>query len=78
MQPRYPKLKVEAALKKSEEDSVIKPVQFTQWAAPHSLCCKSDGSSHICGDHKVILNRVAKTDTYPFPNIEGLLKDGPG
>ena len=39
---------------------------------------KSDGSSHNCGDHKVTLNSAAKTDTYPFPNIEGLFKDGPG
>ena len=56
--------KVEAALKKLEEDDVIKPVQFSQWAAPIVPVVKPDGSIRICGDYKVTLNRVAKTDTY--------------
>ena len=64
--------KVEAALKKLEKDDVIKPVQFSQWAAPIVPVVKPDGSIRICGDYKVTLNRVAKTDTYPLPKIEDL------
>ena len=62
--------KVEAALKKFEADGVIKPVQFSQWAAPIVPVVKSDGSVCICGDYKVTLNCVAKTDTYTLPKIE--------
>ena len=58
---------VEAALKKLEADGVIKPVQFSQWAAPIVPVVKSDGSVRICGDYKVTLNCAAKTDTYALP-----------
>ena len=62
--------KVEETLKKLEEDDVIKPVQFSQWTALIVPFVKPDGSIRICGDYKVTLNRVAKTDTYPLPTIE--------
>ena len=31
---------------------------------------KSDGSIRICGDYKVTVNREAKLDKYPIPNID--------
>ena len=31
---------------------------------------KSDGSIQICGDYKVTVNREAKLDKYPIPNID--------
>ena len=79
MQPRFYKAsavlyalqpKVEAALKKLEANGVIKPVQFSQWVAPIVPVVKSGGSVCICGDYKVTLNCVAKTDTYTLPKIE--------
>ena len=33
---------------------------------------KKDGSVRICGDYKVTVNQVAKTDTYPLPQIKDL------
>ena len=64
--------KVEAALRKLEEDGVIKPVQFSKWAAPIVPVVKPDGSVRICGDYRVTLNCAANTVTYPLPKIEDL------
>ena len=64
--------KVEAQLDKLEAAGIIKPVQFSQWAAPIVPVLKRDGSIRICGDYKVTINLAAKTDTYPLPKIEDL------
>ena len=59
---------MEATLRKLETDGVIKPVQFSKWAAPIVPVLKPDGSVRICGDYKVTLNQ----DTYPLLKIEDL------
>ena len=64
--------KVEAQLDKLEAAGIIRPVQFSQWAAPIVPVLKRDGSIRICGDYKVTVNLAAKTDTYPLPKIEDL------
>ena len=64
--------KVEAQLDKLEAVGIIKPVQFSQWAAPIVPMLKHDGSIRIYGDYKVTVNLAAKTDTYPLPKIEEL------
>lgn len=33
----------------------------------------SHGSIRICGDYKVLINKVAKHDKYPVPKTEDLL-----
>ena len=62
--------------KKVEEElqslGVIQPIQFSDWAAPIVPVMKSDGSVRICGDYKVAMNRDAKLDQYPIPQIEEL------
>ena len=52
--------KVEAQLDKLEAAGIIKPVQFSQWAAPIVPVLKRDGSIRICGDYKVTVNLAAK------------------
>ena len=62
--------KVEAELDRLQRQGVIEPVQFADWAAPIVPVVKLDGTIRICGDYKVTVNRVAKTDAYPLPRIE--------
>ncbi|XP_048247554.1 uncharacterized protein K02A2.6-like [Haliotis rufescens] len=65
--------KVENELERLEQQGVIKPVQYSEWAAPTVPVLKSDQSSvRICGDYKLTVNQVAKPDCYPIPRIEDL------
>ena len=64
--------KVEAELERLQQDNIIEPVQFCEWAAPIVPVVKGDGSVRICGDYKVTVNRAAKIDKYPLPRIDDL------
>ena len=65
--------KVEKELHRLEEQGVIAPVEFSDWAAPIVPVVKKDGSIRICGDYRLTVNCVAKLETYPLPRIEDLL-----
>ncbi len=45
---------------------------FSEWAAPIVPVVKRDGNVRICGDYKLIVNTVLKTDPYPLPRIEDI------
>lgn len=64
--------KVEDELVRLERDGIIRPRQFSEWAAPIVPVLKSDGSVRICGDYKITANRAVKVDTHPIPRIEDL------
>ena len=64
--------KVEKELSRLQEQGVIQPVQFSDWAAPVVPVIKKDGTIRLCGDYKVTVNTVAKPDTYPLPRIEDI------
>jgi len=66
------KVQVEAEIDRLVKEGVIKPVQFSEWAAPVVPVLKRDGSVRLCRDYKLTVNRAAKTDTYPLPRIEDL------
>ena len=66
------KKKVEYELDRLEAEGVISPVRFSDWATPIVPVAKRDGSVRICGDYKVTLNQVLKTEVYPLPRIEEL------
>ena len=51
---------------------MIRPVRFSDWAAPIVPVMKGDGRVRICGDYKVTINRAAKLEKYPIPQIEEL------
>ena len=64
--------KVETELQCLQDESVIEPVQFSQWATPIVPVVKQDGTVRICGDYKATINRALKSEVYPLPRIEDL------
>ena len=64
---------IEKELDRLENEGIIKPIQFADWAAPIVPVLKSDGKSvRICGDFKVTVNQAAKVNKYPVPKIQDL------
>ena len=59
--------KVEQELEHLEKQGIIKPVDFSNWAAPIVPVLRKDGSVCICGDYKLTVNQTAKLETYPLP-----------
>ena len=64
--------RVEHTLTQLEEQGVIEPVEFADWAAPIVPVVKKDDSIRICGDYKLTVNQAAKVDTHPLPLIDDL------
>ena len=64
--------KVKQELECLQEQGVIEPVQFSDWAAPVVPVLKKGGSVRLCGDYKVTVNKAAKVDQYPLPRIDDL------
>ena len=52
--------KVEHELERSENQGVITPVQFSEWAMPIVPVVKSDGTVRVCGDYKLTVNKCQK------------------
>ena len=48
--------KVEEELERLQALGVIRPVQFSDWAAPVVPVMKSDGRIRLCGDYKITVN----------------------
>ena len=64
--------KVEQELAHLQNNGMISPVCFSDWAAPIVPVVKNDGTIYICGDYKATANLVAKQDSYPLPRVEDL------
>ena len=54
--------KVEEELDRLQSLGVIRPVQFSDWAAPIVPVMKKDGRVRICGDYKITINRAAEVE----------------
>ncbi|GBP96484.1 hypothetical protein EVAR_62051_1 [Eumeta japonica] len=66
------KPKVDEALDKLLETSILKNVNHSDYATPITPLLKSDGTVRVCGDYNVTLNKVLHIDRYPLPRIEEL------
>ena len=64
--------KVDAELDRLLEDGVIKPVEFSDYAAPIVPVLRANGRIRICGDYKLTVNKVVLANKHPIPNIEDL------
>ena len=70
--PLAMRAKVESELDRLQEEGVIRPVEFSEWAAPIVPVLKASGDIRICGDYKVTINQAVKVDKYPIQNIDDL------
>lgn len=65
------KTAVSAELDRLEEMNIIKKVTYSKWASPIVVVERGYGEKRkvrICGDYKVSVNQVARTEHYPLPN----------
>ncbi|XP_039618275.1 uncharacterized protein K02A2.6-like [Polypterus senegalus] len=62
--------KVEAELQRLEREGILTKVEWYEWATPIVPVVKGDGTVRICGDFKVTVNPVLKTEQYPLPRID--------
>ena len=65
--------KVDKELDRLVDEGIVDQVQYSDWACPIVPIVKPDGSIRVCGDYKVMLNKVSKLDHYPIPKIQDLL-----
>ena len=63
---------VGAELNRLENDGVIERVSHSDRATPIVVVRKPTGKVRICGDFKVTLNPMLKSDVHPFPLPEEL------
>ena len=61
--------KEEEELQRLEQDQVIEPVKYSDWAAPIVPVLKPNGQVRICGDYKVTVNKAFKAVTGPNPHL---------
>lgn len=61
---------VENELARMEREGIIKPVDVSEWETPLVCVPKADGSVRLCGDYKVTVNKVIRTDKCPVPTPE--------
>ena len=62
--------KVDDELRRMEDLGVIKPVSYSDWAAPLVIVPTRYGDVRICGDFKLTVNKVAALEQYPLPRID--------
>ena len=51
---------------------VVEPVQMSERTVQRVPVLKPDGTIRICGYYKLTVNRAAKPDVYPLPQVEHL------
>lgn len=59
-------------LDRLQQDGVISPIRFSQWATPVVILHKPSGKLRICGDFKATLNPQLVVDDYPLPKPDEL------
>ncbi|XP_075157636.1 uncharacterized protein LOC142230903 [Haematobia irritans] len=57
--------RIEEALKRMEDDGVLRPVTYSERATPIVAVIKPDGSIRICGDYKCMVNHVLYAKPWP-------------
>ncbi|XP_065085289.1 uncharacterized protein K02A2.6-like [Ochlerotatus camptorhynchus] len=68
--------KVDAELERLQQNGIISPVQFSDWAAPIVVVRKSDNVlGRVCGDYSTGLNNALECDHHPLPHPDDLFAE---
>ena len=67
------KAKVEAELKRLQEEGTIEPLTFSECAAPIVPVMKQNGTVMICDDYRLTVNQAAQRDSYSLQRIDDIL-----
>ncbi len=57
--------KVEEEIDRLLKQGILEKVHYSEWAAPIVPVLKGDGTVRICGDYKLTVNQVTRTNPYP-------------
>ncbi|RUS82334.1 hypothetical protein EGW08_009887 [Elysia chlorotica] len=67
------KQKVEKTLDELEQQDILSKVNYSEWATPIVPVLKKSGDVRICGDFKVTINPVLKTEQYTLPRLDDMM-----
>ena len=70
--PYAMKAKVEQELQRLQNDGIIEPVSWSDWATPIVPVLKKNGSVRLFEDFKVTVNPVLNVEQYPMPKVEDI------
>lgn len=59
--------RVENEIDRLEQEGVLCPVSFSEWATPVVPIVKKSGEIRLCGDYRSTVNEATESDTYPMP-----------
>ena len=55
-----------------QEQGIIEPVKYSEWASPAVPVLKRDHSVRVRGDYKITVNQSIKKEVYPLPTTDDL------
>jgi hypothetical protein len=70
--PRSVPFEMKTKIDRCQDNKVMEPVRFSDWAAPLVPVVKPDGTVRLCGDYKVTVNKVSSLEQYPIPKMEDM------
>ena len=66
------KAAIDRKLDRLENEGILEPVTYSEWAAPVVPVPKTEGQIQLCGDYKVTINPVLEVDQYPLPKPDNI------
>ena len=70
--PYITKGAIEQELDRLVKTGMVEKVSHAAWATPIVGVPKWDGTVHLCGDYKIMVNKELDIDQYPLPRTEDL------
>lgn len=59
--------RVEKEIDRLQNEGVLRPTSYSEWATPVVPIVKKSGEIRLCGDYRSTVNEATESDTYPMP-----------